>query len=109
MQKADLFVLPSRAEGMSNALLEAMTFGLPVVASDVPGNAHLIQHNVNGLLFESENPEALAKSLSLLLGQASLREKLGKEARRTIDARYSLDSVADQYIKLYRKLLSEGV
>lgn len=107
MQKADIFVLPSRAEGMSNALLEAMTFGLPVVVSDIPGNAHLIQQDVNGLLFENESAESLAENLSLLLGQDSLRERLGKEARRTIDTQYSLDSVADEYIKLYRKLLSE--
>ncbi|HLC17189.1 MAG TPA: glycosyltransferase [Thermodesulfovibrionia bacterium] len=66
-QAADLFVLPSFAEGLSNALLEAQTCGLPAVATHVGGNSDIIQENVNGLLIEPGNVKQLADSLSTLI------------------------------------------
>ena len=107
LQETDIFILPSRAEGMSNALLEAMAFGLPVVVSDIPGNVLLVQNEVNGLVFASQNSDALVKTLSLYLMDGSLRERMGRTARKTIEKQYSLQSVADRYMALYNDLLSQ--
>jgi glycosyltransferase involved in cell wall biosynthesis len=105
LKETDIFVLPSRAEGMSNALLEAMAFGLPVIVSNIPGNALLVQNEKNGLVFETENSDALVEALSLCLNDSAFRERMGKAARSTIEEKYSLESVAERYIALYREFL----
>jgi len=101
----DIFVLPSRAEGMSNALLEAMAAGLPCVATRINGNIGLIQDGSNGLLVPPEDPEALAGALESLLDSQALRERLAQGARSLILRRYTIGSVADQYVSLYKELL----
>jgi len=103
-QQADLFVLPSRAEGISNALLEAMACGLPVVASKIPGNVDVVEHGRNGLLFSVDDQASLASALTLLLARADLRERLGRAARQAVESRFSLGFIADRLIALYREL-----
>ncbi|MEJ2750554.1 MAG: glycosyltransferase family 4 protein, partial [Anaerolineae bacterium] len=105
LQQADLFVLPSRAEGISNALLEAMTCGLPVIVSAIPGNVDVITHDQNGLRFTVDDPDSLAQNITSLLTQPHQRERLGRQARQTVERHYSLSSVADQYIALYQDLV----
>jgi len=107
LKETDIFILPSRAEGMSNALLEAMTFGLPVVTSNIPGNAMLIQDQKNGLLFEVENVDSMVNSVKRYLTDSDLRQRMGRSARKTVEEQYSLESVADRYIALYNTLLDE--
>ena len=106
LHQADLFVLPSRAEGISNALLEAMACALPVVVSQIPGNTDVVEHEKNGLLVPPDDAEALAASIASLLERHDLRKSLGTNARQVVNERYSLDSVADQYISLYHEMLS---
>lgn len=108
LQDADIFVLPSWAEGQSNALLEAMACGLPVLVSDIPANVGVIEHEQNGLMFAVGDPDSLAGAVMLLLDQPELRERVGRAARLTIESRYSLDYVADRYICLYQGLLTEN-
>jgi glycosyltransferase involved in cell wall biosynthesis len=108
LQEADIFVLPSRAEGLSNALLEAMTCGLPVVVSNIAANVSVTEHEKNGLVFSAGDPNSLASALALLLEQPELRARLGKAARQTIENRYSLDSIAERYVSLYRDILANG-
>ncbi len=104
LQQGELAVLPSRIEGMPNALLEAMACGLPCVATRVSGSEDIIQHEVNGLLVESEDYQSMAQALLRLLGDPSLAQKYGHTARSTIEQYYSLEHVTDMYIELYRSM-----
>jgi glycosyltransferase involved in cell wall biosynthesis len=106
LAEADVFVLPSRAEGMSNALLEAMVAGLPCIATCIDGNTDLVQDGDDGLLVPPENPGALAQALASLLNNQSLREKIGQNARNLVRQRYAIDSIAGHYVDLYRNLLA---
>ena len=108
LQQADVFILPSRSEGQSNALLEAMSCGLPVIVSDIPANLEVIENEKNGLTFRAGNPDALVNAVTLVLDNAELRERLGRTARQTIEIQYSLDSTAERYISLYQDLLTDN-
>lgn len=105
LYQSDLFILPSRAEGMSNALLEGMTVGLPCIASNIPANAQVIQHNQNGLLFTVDDVDNLTQTIICLAKDQSLREHLGREATRTIIQHYSIDHIAERFMAIYQKLL----
>lgn len=106
--QSDIFVLPSRSEGMSNALLEAMAHGLPCIVTDIDGNHDVIRHNQNGLLMGLDDVNGLVDAIVSLATDQKLRERLGREAVRTVRDRYSLDSIADQYIALYADMLRDG-
>ena len=119
LRAADLFVLPSRTEGMSNALLEAMGYGVPCVATAVGGNKELLGGGdgeiersgyvvgENGVLVNPEDAEGLANASLYLMDRKELREKLGGNARSFVKGSHSIDSVAERYIDLYRHLLRE--
>ena len=106
LQQSDIFILPSRAEGHSNALLEAMACGLPVIVSDIPANLDVIENKRNGLTFAAGDPASLVNAVMLLLENLGLRERVGQMARQTIESQYSLSYIADRYISLYNDLLS---
>jgi glycosyltransferase involved in cell wall biosynthesis len=95
-QAADVFVLPSHVEGMSNSLLEAMACGLPVVATSVGAAPEMIRNGVDGLLVPPGDPDAMAAALRGLLLESSDRDSLGAMARSTVLGRYSLPVVVDQ-------------
>ena len=83
--QAGVFVLPSRYEGMPNALLEAMAVGLAVVVTDAsPGPLEVVEAGVSGLVVPSDEPAALADALDRLAAQAQLRERLGAAAREAL-------------------------
>ena len=100
----DVFVLPSISEGMSNTLLEAMSTGLPVVATRVGGNCELVEHRAAGLLFPVGDVRELAGHLERLAVDREYRETLGASARARILANYRLDSMLDNYRSLYKEL-----
>jgi glycosyltransferase involved in cell wall biosynthesis len=105
LKTSDVFVQPSRLEGLSNALLEAMSTGLACVASNIVGMGEALRHGHNGLLFPSGDAGALSDSILELLADDDKRSKLGKQARETIMERFSIDTVADRYASLYTRLL----
>jgi glycosyltransferase involved in cell wall biosynthesis len=104
LHRSSLAVLPSRWEGMPNALLEAMACGLPCIATRVSGSEDIIQHGVNGLLVEPEDYQAMALALLTLLRDPSLAQKYGHAARATIEKYYSLECITDRYIELYQRI-----
>ncbi len=109
LHRGGLAVLPSRTEGMPNALLEAMACGLPCVATRVSGSEDIIRHGVNGLLVESEDYQAMAQALLTLLSDPALAQKYGQAARATIENHYSLEHVTDMYTELYQKMLTSTI
>lgn len=103
-QAADLFVLPSRTEGLSNALIEAMACGLPVVVSDVGGAKDLVDEGQSGCFFPSEDASALAGRLGYLLSIPEAWADYGRAARASVEAKASLAAVARQLEEAYGQL-----
>ena len=104
---ADIFVLPSRSEGMSSALFEAMACGLPVIASNVGGVPEVVEDGKNGLMFESENHDQLAEKLVSLLGMRHFWREMGARARQTVmtyaDLEKTVYRMQDMYSQLARR------
>ncbi len=101
LAEAEVFVLPSNAEGMPMAVLEAMSWGLAVIATPVGGIPQLIQHDRNGILVEPGHIDAIAAALLRLMGDAALRERLGTAARATIEARFSIALAVERLSVIY--------
>lgn len=106
-QNATLLVQPSYHEGLSTVILEAMSCGLPVVATDIDGNRTVISSGLNGILVPPKSPESMARSILKLLNDANVRERIGRAARSTIEDQYSWDKITDNIIKCYEKLLQQ--
>jgi glycosyltransferase involved in cell wall biosynthesis len=106
LQASDSFVLPSYAEGMPNALLEAMATGLPCIATEIPGIEDLIDDEVDGLLVKPGDIDGLKAALHRLKTKSELRLSLGRAARRRIEEYCSVDATARQYIRLFQKVSS---
>ena len=102
MRAADVFVLPSRREGLPVALLEAMSCGLPCVASRLPGATDtIISHGENGLLVPVGDAAAVADALATVLRDAPLAATLGARARATVRERFANTDVAGEWLKAY--------
>ena len=107
LQQSWGFVLPSRWEGMPNALLEAMACRLPCVATRVSGSEDIIRDGINGLLVEPENPVELAVALRRIVEDTSLAQALAQEAYITVVNEYQLKTIAEQSLQLYYRLLKQ--
>lgn len=105
MAAADVLVLPSREEGLSNVILEAMAAALPVLASDAGGSPELIDHDRSGLLFPSGDVDALAAALQRLLEDPSLRQQLGAAARARIEAEFAISRLIERSLAVYDRCL----
>ena len=97
----DVFVLPSRAEGISNTILEAMASGLPVIATRVGGNAELIVEGQTGFLAPAENSAALAQALSRYVEQPHLISSHGQAARQRAERVFSIEQMVQRYLAVY--------
>src|SRR5207244_7456480 len=93
LQQSRGFVLPSRWEGMPNALLEAMACGLPCIATRVSGSEDIISEGCNGLLVEPEQPAEMALALRRIIEDTTLAQQLGQEGRLTVVRDYQLATV----------------
>ncbi|MBW3664452.1 MAG: glycosyltransferase family 4 protein [Actinobacteria bacterium] len=101
LRSCDVFVLPSYREGFSRVLLEAMSSGVPVVTTDVPGCRDVIRDGENGIVVPARDENALASAIERLISDASLRQRLGQEARRSVEQRYSAETISEQYMDAY--------
>lgn len=105
LQTANVFVLPSRREGLPVALLEAMACGLPCVASRLPGSTDsIITDGDNGLLVPAGDVEALASAVAGVLADGALASRLGAAARATVARRFAGADVAERWLDGYRML-----
>ncbi len=103
-QNATIFAFPSYYEGLPGSLLEAMACQLPIVATEVPGNIELIEHNKNGILIPPKDSSALYKAIMVLLDDPNKREEIGKNARITIENKFTWDAVSDRILSCYNSL-----
>lgn len=108
LRAAELFVLPSVAEGMSNSLLEAMSSGLACVVSGIGGNTDLIEDGRTGRLVAEAVPSAWSRALIELLENPDSIRRFGAEARTRIEAEFALPRVIDRYLEIYGRLRSGG-
>lgn len=105
LRMSDIFVLPSKSEGMSNTILEAMSTSLPVVATRVGGNIELVIEGETGILIPSDNRLVLEQSLLYLIDHPLTRKKMGEAARKRISSNYSIHTMVKNYEKFYLKLV----
>ncbi len=105
---ADLALLTSRSEGLSNTILEAMASGLPVIATDVGGNGELVTDGENGYLVPVQEAEAIAARIHELLQNLPLAEMMGRRGREILEARYSMSSLVDRAGDYYERVIRGG-
>lgn len=103
----DIFVLPSRTEGLPIAIMEAMAQGLPVVASRVGGIPEIVDDQVTGILFEPGNVDQLNSSLAQLIVDPEKRKNLGDNGRKKVCRSFHPDTFIEGHYQLYRALLDE--
>lgn len=105
---AHVAVLPSRREGLPKSLLEAAACGRPIVATDVPGCREIARAGVNALLVPPDDVPALAAAIRQLAGDAALRRRFGEAGRRMVEAEFSSETIGEQTVALYDRLLGRG-
>ncbi len=108
LKATDIFVLPSRSEGFSNAILEAMAASLPVVATNVGGNAEAVTNGVNGFLVPPEDPAALAEGIAHLLSDPQKASAMGIAGRAMVKEKFTSELMMRQTVNAYRRLLDRG-
>ncbi len=103
--EADLYITTSLWEGMPLAVLEAMSYGLPVVATDVVGNNDIVKHEETGLLFTPDKPELAAEFIVKLLQDESLYKRLSENSRNAVEENYSVEAMGNKLVKLYAEVI----
>ncbi|MEO8737515.1 MAG: glycosyltransferase family 4 protein [Edaphobacter sp.] len=104
---ADIFVLPSRSEGFSNAIVEAMATSLPVVVTDVGGNAEAVQDEVSGFVVPPEDPDALAAAIMKLLADPSRAKTMGAAGKQRVAEKFTTEAMMKQTTAVYTSLLAK--
>jgi sugar transferase (PEP-CTERM/EpsH1 system associated) len=107
MRAFDVFVLPSRREGISNTVLEAMASGLPIIATAVGGNLELVEENRNGMLVPPGDPAAIAAAIDRYASDPELIERHGGAGRQRVETEYSMRAMVDGYLSVYDAALGE--
>ena len=107
IRRADLFAMPSRAEGLCRALLEAMSVGVCPVVSDACGMKEAVRHEIDGLVVPKENVGALAEAIDSLYQNETLRRDYAISARSRAEKTFSPAAVAERNLELYRKVMAD--
>lgn len=103
---ANIAISASHEEGFSNAILEYMHHGLPIIASAVGGNKDALENNESGLLFPARDKLALTNAILSLITSAEMRTRLGERAKVRVETKFTLDACVESYAEIYRKALS---
>jgi len=106
--EADVFLLPSETEGMSNALLEAMAMQMPVVSTAVGGAPIMIDHGISGYLVEYGDVQGTANLLRMIFNDRALGAEMGRKARERVEQRFSAESMVRQMEDMYEALIAKG-
>ena len=100
VRDADIYLSTSLFEGTSNSIMEALNWSLPVVATNVGDNDHLVINGVNGMLHSIGDAKNIAKSIAILIKNNELRNKYGLESNRNLRENYSMEIFEERYVKL---------
>lgn len=101
-QNSSVFVLPSFYEGLPTTILEAMSCGMPVVATDIPGISEVVRDKETGLLVPPKDPKALADAIIKLLKDEELRRKMGEAGRKRVEEEFTWDRITKKIVRLYK-------
>ena len=106
LRAADVFVLPSRSEGFSNAIVEAMAASLPVIATDVGGNAEAVEHGVSGIIIPPEDPDALATAICRIFAEPDIGRQMGAAGKELVVEKFTTRAMMTGITGVYAKLLA---
>lgn len=106
IQDCDIFLSTSIFEGLSNSIMEAMSAGLPVVATDVGDNRYLVKNDINGFLVPAGDAQQITNKLKCLTESEILRKEFGKNSRRIIESDFSNGKLISDYLKLFSEVKS---
>lgn len=106
LSAADIFVLPSRSEGFSNAIIEAMAASLPVVATNVGGNAEAVKDGINGFIIPPDDPDQLTSAVLRLVSDTELAAAMGTEGRKLAAENFTTEAMMLRTTSVYRDVLS---
>jgi glycosyltransferase involved in cell wall biosynthesis len=107
LAETSVSVLPSLTEGLSNAILESMAAGVPMVATRVGGTPELIEDGVTGVLVPPREPQTLAAAIARVLDDGALAARLGQAGQRSVAERYSAERMVQSTVELYERLVRE--
>ena len=103
ISEMDFIVLASRWEGFPLTPIETFSVGKTIIASDIDGNNEIVKNEYNGLLFEKDNIDELEKQMNILINDTKKREKLGKNAEKKFEEKFSYKAFISNYINIYNK------
>ncbi|OGF63149.1 hypothetical protein A3C77_02145 [Candidatus Giovannonibacteria bacterium RIFCSPHIGHO2_02_FULL_45_13] len=106
LAEADIFVRPSRSEGMGNAFVEALAAGLPIIGTPVGGILDIIKDGETGLFAKVDDPKDLAEKIKLLLENKKLTEQIVENGRKMVEERFCWDKIAQNYAKIFNHELN---
>lgn len=106
LKRFNIYVMTSLNEGLGTSLLDAQAHGLPVIGTKTGGIPEIIEHEVNGLLVEPQNPEKLAEAIIKLVDDPKLRKRLGEKALETVQ-KFDIEKTVEKNIELYEALTNE--
>jgi len=101
---SDIGILTSNEEGLSNSILEYMSYGLPVIATKVGGNVEQVLNNKNGFLVEKDDDIELSQKLEELIKNKLMRKKFGRVSKKIAKEKFSLETSFKKYKKIYSEI-----
>ena len=107
LKESDIYVMSSEWEGLSISLIEALTSGIPIVATNAGSNNEVIENDVSGIIVPTKDPEALAEGIYNLIIDKDLRDRLSKEAIKRSEL-FAIENCAKKHVEMYKGLISHS-